>query len=199
MEKRDIRICFVGDSFVNGTGDPDFLGWTGRVCRAALTDAFELTHYNLGIRRDTSADIRRRWQAETTARLPISSDNRVVFSFGVNDTTLENGQPRVSPQDSIANARAILTQAMRQYPTLMIGPLPIDDTDQNARSKALDASYAQLCAAISIPYLSVFNTMYNHHEWLDEVKRNDGAHPFAKGYTALAIVVQAWDAWWFQA
>ena len=197
MDQQDIRICFVGDSFVNGTGDPDFLGWTGRVCRAALTDAFELTHYNLGIRRDTSADIRRRWQAEAAARLPNGGDNRLVFSFGVNDTTLENGQPRVSPADSVANARAMLTLAARQYPTLMIGPLPIDDTDQNARSKALDAAYVQLCDELGVPYLSVFDTMHNHPDWLREVKRNDGAHPFAGGYAALAATIRAWGRWWF--
>jgi hypothetical protein len=32
---KEIRICFIGESFVNGTGDPEFLGWTGRVCRHA--------------------------------------------------------------------------------------------------------------------------------------------------------------------
>lgn len=34
-EPQEIRICFVGESFVNGTGDPAFLGWTGRVCANA--------------------------------------------------------------------------------------------------------------------------------------------------------------------
>ena len=28
------RICFFGDSFVNGTGDDDALGWVGRLCAA---------------------------------------------------------------------------------------------------------------------------------------------------------------------
>ena len=26
-----MRICFIGDSFVNGTGDDDCLGWAGRL------------------------------------------------------------------------------------------------------------------------------------------------------------------------
>ncbi len=33
---RDIRICFVGDSFVAGLGDETGLGWVGRVTTAAL-------------------------------------------------------------------------------------------------------------------------------------------------------------------
>jgi hypothetical protein len=28
LQLSEIRICFVGDSFVNGTGDPQCLGWT---------------------------------------------------------------------------------------------------------------------------------------------------------------------------
>lgn len=27
----DLRVCLVGDSFVAGVGDPDHLGWVGRV------------------------------------------------------------------------------------------------------------------------------------------------------------------------
>lgn len=26
-----MRICFIGDSFVNGTGDDTCLGWVGRI------------------------------------------------------------------------------------------------------------------------------------------------------------------------
>lgn len=62
----DIRICFFGDSFTAGTGDPDYLGWSGRVCRAAQHPS--LTHYNLGIRGNTSLQIEERWQAEAILR-----------------------------------------------------------------------------------------------------------------------------------
>ena len=53
-----MRIHFFGDSVVNGTGDGERLGWTGRVCSRARRAGHDLTHYNLGIRRDTRADIR---------------------------------------------------------------------------------------------------------------------------------------------
>lgn len=206
MEKQDIRICFIGDSFVNGTGDPEFLGWTGRLCAAALTPEIELTYYNLGIRRDTSADIAQRWQREAQARLPNGSDNRLVFSFGVNDTTYNGTHLRVEQEQSVANARSILIEAMRQYPVLMIGPLPIysvDDEAQsadkshNARSRELDKAFEHLCHEIGVPYLSVFDAMFTTPVWEQEVVANDGAHPLAGGYAALANVVRAWDAWWF--
>lgn len=33
--KDDIRIGFIGDSLVNGTGDAMALGWAGRLCATA--------------------------------------------------------------------------------------------------------------------------------------------------------------------
>lgn len=89
----DIRICFVGDSFVNGTGDETALGWTGRLCASANRVA-SITYYNLGIRRDTSHDILQRWERECALRLPGFCDGRLVFSCGVNDMVIENGRLR---------------------------------------------------------------------------------------------------------
>ena len=76
---RPMRICFIGDSFVQGTGDDACLGWVGRVCAALRQQGRDLTSYNLGIRRDTSADIRQRWQREAQLRLPAEHDGRLVF------------------------------------------------------------------------------------------------------------------------
>jgi lysophospholipase L1-like esterase len=64
------RICFVGDSFVNGTGDPECLGWTGRICALACQKGHDVTYYNLGVRRETSTDIATRWRDEVSRRLP---------------------------------------------------------------------------------------------------------------------------------
>ncbi|BAU41680.1 hypothetical protein [Leptolyngbya sp. O-77] len=74
MSNPDLRICFVGDSFINGTGDSTLLGWTGRVCQFASQRGVPLTYYNLGVRRETSADIGVRWQFEVMARLPEGCD-----------------------------------------------------------------------------------------------------------------------------
>lgn len=56
----DVRIRFIGYSFVNGTGDETTLGWAGRFCAAAAVRGVSVTYYHLGVRRDTSADILRR-------------------------------------------------------------------------------------------------------------------------------------------
>ena len=84
---RDLRVCFVGDSFVAGVGDPEHLGWTGRLCAGSERDGLSLTGYVLGVRRQTSAEVAARWAAECRARLGGGTwESRVVVSMGVNDT-----------------------------------------------------------------------------------------------------------------
>lgn len=31
-----LRICFMGDSYMNGTSDPKMLGWVRRLCHRAI-------------------------------------------------------------------------------------------------------------------------------------------------------------------
>lgn len=62
----DLRICFIGDSFVQGIGDPEYRGWVGRVLTA--TDP-GITAFNLGIRRNTSTDVLRRCWREVEPRV----------------------------------------------------------------------------------------------------------------------------------
>jgi len=201
---KDIRICFIGDSFVNGTGDPEHLGWVGRACALshnALSHnkAIEITHYNLGIRGDTSEDINARWENESVIRLPdhaeSTSENTLVFSFGVNDTTIENGRQRVNVQKSIETTKDILSRASKKYNVLMIGPPPIDDTQQNERICELNKHFQSACEELAIPYLSIFESLLEEPVWLKEISSNDGAHPRSAGYTCLAKLVHAWDKW----
>ena len=81
----EIGICFIGDSFVNGTGDPNYLSWAGRICQTAYNRGQDITYYNLGVRRETSTDIKNRWFREVSCRLPSEINGRLVFSFGAND------------------------------------------------------------------------------------------------------------------
>ncbi|MBC6430061.1 lipase [Nostoc sp. HG1] len=198
----EVRICFVGDSFVNGTGDSECLGWTGRVCANANKKGYDITYYNLGIRRDTSTDISKRWLQEVSLRLPKEYDGRVVFSFGLNDTTLENGKTRVDLADSIKNAREILSKAQKLYPVLMVGPAPYAEQKNSGRTNIntdLSKQFALICNELNIPYLDVFPILEKSNIWINEARANDGVHPRAGGYTEFAQIVENWDAWlnWF--
>ena len=190
-----MRLCFIGDSFVNGTGDATGLGWVGRACAAARRRGHDVTCYNLGIRRDTSSDVARRWYEESARRLPAEFDGRLVFSFGVNDCTRENGAPRVAQDVTLANARDILGSAKARHPTLMLGPPPVLLGDADERVAALSRALAPLCAELAIPYFDLHTPLAAIGLWRLELASGDGAHPGAAGYALIAELIEGWEAW----
>jgi len=197
MSDGDLRVCWVGDSYVAGAGDPLCLGWAGRLAARAFSAGRPLTSYNLGVRRETSARIRDRWLAECAPRLREGDDRRVVFSLGVNDTTWAPGSAgtRVAEDDSVANLRAVLDGAAEQrWPALVVGPPAVDDDAQNARSARLDARFAEVCRAAGAPYVPVHDALRASAVWMREVRAGDGAHPGVNGYDELAALVE--PAWW---
>lgn len=194
----DIRICFLGDSYVQGTGDPECLGWVGRVCASARSKGHNLTGYNLGVRRETSSDIARRWQTECETRLPAATQNHVVFSFGANDVSLENGVQRVATEQTLANLASLLETAGCRYRVLVVGPPAVPDEAMNARLEPLSAGMADVCRGAAVPFISLFPALINDRAWLDEVRANDGAHPRAAGYAKIAALINDSPDWWFK-
>lgn len=194
-----MELFFVGDSFVHGFGDPACLGWAGRVVRTLWEREIEVTYYNLGIRRNTSEQIRSRWDEEVNRRSSTDRETRIVFSFGTNDTTFDEGQRRVSENQSLRNFENILSGAREVYPTLMIGPPPILDTDQNLRTAELNRQYKKRSDDLNVPYLDIFQTLEDSSTWRDELRGFDGAHPGEQGYQKMADEIGGWDAWqdWF--
>lgn len=195
---KDNRICFVGDSYVQGVGDPEYLGWSGRLCVNARRAGHNVTGYNLGVRRETSADIARRWLAECAPRLPTTTENHVVFSFGLNDVTIENGARRVLENDSLANLHTILAASKSHYRTLVIGPVAVPDQERNASLLRLSDGMATVAAGLDIPYLPLFAHFVDDMQWMEEVRANDCAHPQAIGYAKIAALIQTWPEWWFR-
>jgi len=61
----DRQVLFFGDSHIAGTGDPEKLGWVGRVAAASLSAGQPFLPYNLGVGGNTSVDVLRRWPIET--------------------------------------------------------------------------------------------------------------------------------------
>ena len=185
-----MRICFVGDSMTNGTGDHEHLGWVGRVLRDERKRHPELTGYNLGVRRDRSDQIRAHWKTEVERRLPPEFEGRVVFSFGCNDAAQER-----DPALTMKDAAAVLVEAKARWSVFMIGAVPMPDEAIRARSRALNKSYVPLCVRLGVPFLSVFDALMETPLWLDEAHAGDGAHPGAGGYTRMAGLILASPVW----
>jgi len=190
-----MRIFFLGDSFVNGACDPEYLGWAGRLCHKSAAGGLDITLYNLGIRGNTSADIRERWEEEMRRRAVGEEERRLVFSFGVNDTVFQDGKLRVEPEMSLANAKDILERAVKLCPVLFIGPPPIPDEEQNKRIRACADGLQGLCGTYDIPFFDSFTALIESELWFQETSRNDGAHPRAGGYTLWAEAIYNSGLW----
>ena len=185
----DVRVCFVGDSFVAGLGDSTGLGWVGRIANESHRRGLPLTTYNLGVRRDTSLLIRERLPREVTPRLADADFPRIVVSYGVNDTTVEDEHRRISRVDSVAALRSI-SVASGLTELMFIGPPAVDDDDQNERISDLSNALQNESIELGISYLDCFDGTVANTVWRRQVREGDGYHPDAAGYGQLAAIIQ---------
>jgi len=207
-----LRICFIGDSLTLGTNDDEYLGWPGRIAKREHTAGHDVTVYNLGVRADTSEMIAVRWRAECEARLPDIHPAALVFSFGINDSAIENDAQRVEHDRSLEIARTMITEAKAWKPTIWIGPPPVDDERQPLRpgggieysfasvcTARLSDAYADLAKELNVPYLDLFTALASGGNWDSAFEGDDGVHPKDTGYAEIAERVAGWEGWrnWF--
>jgi len=204
----ELRVCFIGDSLVLGTGDEKFLGWPGRVMQREREAGHDVTMYNTGIRGDTTTMIEARWRAEAEARLPAENPAALVFSFGCNDMAMQEGELRNSPEDAVASARRMISEAKDWLPTLWIGPPPVNDDDMpfssapgrerflsSSRNAQLSDMFKQVAEELGVPYLDIFTLVASDPGWSSHYEKGDGVHPRSGGYAIVAEHVIGWDAW----
>jgi acyl-CoA thioesterase-1 len=192
----DRCVLFFGDSFVAGAGDPEGLGWPGRLVAASWEAELPMTAYNLGVRGENTRDVAERFRAEATPRVMPGADNRAVFAVGANDVTLgEDGGQEIEAAESVELMAGMLDGCAELGITAMVlSPGPAGIPDHDARSRALGERFERLCADRGLRYVDVLDDLLASEAWRREAAANDGLHPGAEGYAALARLVL--DAGW---
>jgi lysophospholipase L1-like esterase len=194
----DRRVLFFGDSHVLGFRDPAGLGWPGRIAGASAAEGLPFTSYNLGVRAQTSVEVAERWEREAACRIVPGADCRVVFSFGVNDTTISDGEVRVEPARSAAAFGGDPRWRRRPgTPRSLVGPAPVADDQHSERIAKLSDAFAEVCRESNVPYVSVVKELQGNAIWREEAAGHDGAHPAARGYQLLtdAVLAAVWTDW----
>jgi lysophospholipase L1-like esterase len=191
--RRDVGVCFVGDSLTTGYGDPKALGWVGRVVARSQHADLDLTAYNLGIRGQSSAEVMARWRAECTPRWSGRQERRLVVAVGAND--LAGGLTTARSRLNLAN---ILDEATAAgIACFVVGLTPTVDAELNTRLDALHQAQADVCARREVPYVDCFRPLAGHDQWLTDLVSGDGVHPGQAGYGLVAWLVLhgGWRAW----
>ncbi len=213
MAVRDLGIAFVGDSYVNGSGDPECLGWIGRLCQRRFAEPPRLWFYDLGIPGELTDSLRDRWAGEVKRRYPPAPGMNVVVMCGLNDTAEAEGSGVLIPHDeTVANSEAIVIEAKRGYPVLWVGmppvnvqmsPMHISDEitmvfDQD-RAVAVNESMKASAERLDVPFLDILSPLLANPVYMKSQTEGDGMHPSDTGYELIAGLVDDWPAWqaWF--
>lgn len=188
----DMRLIFIGDSIVAGSGDDECRGWVGRVSSASRRAGVDLTPYNLGIGGHTAADVLARWEREVTLRLNPEIENRLVIQVGVNDARdgveRPQGESARDLESFIEGARGIGLEP------LVVGPIPTAQEEESERIGALSSRFASLCVERKAAFIEVHAALRDNGTFLASLA-SDGYHPDADGYAEIAQVVLH-NGWW---
>lgn len=148
---------FFGDSLTLGVNDDRMPGgWVSRLAlqghAAGLYRIPPATFYNLGARRQTVADLARRWRQEVDSRQMPGLVPRLAFCAGVVDMASPGGGEPSAFNKTLHLLRAMVTEAASLAPTLLISPPPVADPDLRGRIANLNEAEAELCAELSVPF-----------------------------------------------
>ena len=195
----DRRILFFGDSFIAGVGDPTGLGWVGRVTAASYAAGLPITAYPLGVRGHTSADVAARFDAEARARTGNpAAGYGVVLAFGANDMTEVDKRLRVAPGVAVRTLNGLIDRVEADgHGVFVVGPPPVGDREQDERIAELSNQLAHVVTHRGLPFVDTAKRLLANDDWRAEAAANDGSHPGAGGYAALAdlVLTGGWIAW----
>ncbi len=180
------QLFFFGDSITLGVGDQNFTGWPAALAQmlaAQGTIAPPDTIYNLGARKNSSADIAARWRQEFTRRHIPGTGACFVFCFGTVDMAAPQGRINVPVGESAANARAVLSEAQQSGRVLLVSPPPVADSAHSARLETLGRAYSAICAELAVPFADLYHAV-DAPAFLRDLA--DGVHPGAEGNRLIA-------------
>ncbi len=189
---RDLRACFIGDSYVAGAGDDSGLGWVGRVAADARAAGADLTPYNLGVRGQIGPQMALRAGRELRPRMASGDAHALVIAFGSND--ISRGLP---PAMSLMAASRLIAVARRfgATPFLLSTPRFADDAARDQAAEKLSQAFAGFCARREVAFLDLRQAVPDWRVWGDEARAGDGAHPNGGGYALVAEAVNTWAPW----
>ncbi|MDX1475937.1 MAG: GDSL-type esterase/lipase family protein [Reinekea sp.] len=192
----ELNFCVLGDGFASGVGDPSMQGWSNRLMMATVKELGMVRYYNLGVEGETSPMVAARVN-ELAPRFPKGQDNRLILAFGLHDTELADGKPRVANQESLEALKQLILKTRPHFKMIMIGIPPIYEPQQNNRIKRLNGLYRELCQKARVPYIDIFSSLAEDVQYKRELAKGDKVFPADIGYQKVFELIWNDRAWWF--
>ncbi len=192
----ELNFCVLGDGFASGVGDPSMQGWSNRLMMATVKELGMVRFYNLGVEGETSPMVAARVN-ELAPRFPKGQDNRLILAFGLHDTELADGKPRVANQESLEALKQLILKTRPHFKMIMIGIPPVYEPQQNNRIKRLNGLYRELCQKARVPYIDIFSSLAEDVQYKRELAKGDKVFPADIGYQKVFELIWNDRAWWF--
>ncbi|MCK4588926.1 MAG: hypothetical protein KAT77_00660 [Nanoarchaeota archaeon] len=195
-------ILAFGASITFGRGDNAHGGWTGRLKEYFEAQDYYHCFYNLGIPRESTVGLLKRFETECRARIQIKRPGDkfvILIAMGTNDSRLNNtsDNPQTEPKLFKKNILKLikLSQKYTQH-IVFIGLTPVDEKRTqpyeetyffNERIEKYNDIIRDSCQKNKILFLNMFEKWKN----LDPVKLlGDGLHPNAQGYEKMYQIIK---------
>ena len=180
---------FFGDSLTLGVNDYAMPGgWVSRLyLRGRREKLYELppaTFYNLGARRQTTAAVAARFEAEVQARQMPGIVQRLLFCTGVVDMAGPTGTEPGAVHKAAADLETLLERATKLAPTLVVCPPPVANVTLRQRIAELCAAQVDVCARLGVDCVNIHAALASDAEYMEDL--TDGLHPGPTGCSVMA-------------
>ncbi len=111
---------------------------------------------------------------------------------------VQDNRLRVAPGQAIRTLNALVDRAQAAgHGVFVVGPTPVGEPDEDERIRELSSQFAHVATHRGLAFVETARVLSAHDGWRSEAAANDGSHPGAGGYSALAEIVLAggWPAW----
>lgn len=195
-QQMGIHICVLGDGFAYGLNDPYSDGWASRLLRQTVDGLGAIHAFHLGVPGENSQQVAARLR-ELVPRRVKGEDNRLILSFGLQDTAEQDGKPVLSNQESTEALKQLIVKTRQHFKLLMVGMPPVYDPQRNARVKRLNGIQHELCQKAHVPFINLYSALADDVQYKRSLLSTDRVHPDRQGHQKIADLIWNDRSWWF--
>ena len=195
-ESIGIHLSVLGDGFVYGLGASRFNGWANQLLHQTVDHIGPVNYYNLGIPGEDSVTVANRLR-ELVPRRVTGQDNRLVLSFGLQDTAEVDGKPLLSNQASTDALKQLIVKTRQHFKLLMVGMPPVYEPQRNAWVKRLSGLQHEVCQKAHVPFIDLYTALADDVQYKRRLLSTDRVHPDAQGHQKICDLIWNDRSWWF--